>query len=253
MEWNADKYYQTCGRVTEQGVKLVEVLRDKKCSRVLDLGCGTGVLTNDIAAFANEVIGIDLSPTMIDKAKETYPDIQFQVMDACALTWDSYFDAVFSNAVLHFIQTQNILLDNVYKVLTMNGMFVCEFGASGNISGLLDAVAEACMQRGAAYSLRFFYPTKEEYGDLLIKHGFSIESILVYDIDTQLTEGEAGLRNWIRQIFSVEMEWFAPAEREMVLDEVEAALRPAQWDGTNWHLPNRRIQVVARKTMTRDD
>ena len=247
MEWNAQKYHETCGRVTEHGIKLVDILRKMRCNRVLDLGCGTGVLTNEIAGFAHEVTGIDSSSAMIEKAKTTYPNLEFIVMDACSLHWENYFDVVFSNAVFHFIKTQDILLNNIHKALIKNGTLVCEFGASGNIAGLLDAIAEACKKRGKAYSLRFYYPTHDEYSDILEKHGFSVESIITYDLDTQLKEGELGLRNWINQIFNVEMEWFDISEREEILKEIEADLRPVQWDGLNWHLPNRRIQVIAHK------
>ena len=247
MEWDAQKYYETCGRVTEHGTKLVEVLKKMRCDRVLDLGCGTGVLTNEISEFAKEIIGVDASAAMIEKAKATYPNLQFIVKDACLLEWEEYFDAVFSNAVFHFIKTQDVLLSSIYKSLKVGGSLVCEFGADGNIAALLEAVADAYTKRGKEYSLRFYYPTPEEYGALLEKQNFIIDSMITYDLDTQLIEGEIGLRNWINQIFSIEMGWFEAPVREEVLCEIEAALRPMQWDGFNWHLPNRRIRVVAYK------
>lgn len=247
MEWNAQSYFQTCGRVTEHGLKLVDSLKGIPCNTVLDLGCGTGKLTSKIAEFANKVIGIDASPAMVAKAKATYPSIEFAVMDACSLQWENYFDVVFSNAVFHFIQTQDILLDNIHKVLLKNGLLICEFGASGNISGLLDAISYACITRKKPYSLRFFYPSEEEYRCLLESYGFTVEYMISYGLDTKLIEGESGLRNWINQIFCVEMDWFDDFEREEVLKEIENTLRSEQWDGSNWHLANRRIQVAARK------
>ena len=247
MEWNAEKYHETCGRVTEHGVKLVDVLRKRECGKVLDLGCGTGVLTNDIAGFAEEVIGIDSSPAMIEKAKSSYPNVKFILMDACSLQWENYFDAVFSNAVFHFIQKQDILLESIHRALKPNGVLVADFGAAGNIQNLLDAVELACRKRGKGYSLRFFYPAEDEYKLLLEKQGFWVDSITAYNLDTQLKEGETGLRNWINQIFKTEMEWFETSEREEVLTEIEIALKPAQWDGSNWHLANRRLFFSAKK------
>ena len=247
MEWNAQKYQDFCGYVTEHGRELVDVLRKMPCGRVLDLGCGTGVLTNEIAGFADKVIGIDLSPAMIETAKKMYPELEFIVMDACSLGWEEYFDAVFSNAVFHFIKTQDVLLHNIYKALTQNGVLVCEFGAAGNIAGLLDVMADACTKRGKEYSLRFYYPTQDEYSHMLERQGFLVESIDTYDLDTRLKEGESGLRNWINQVFSVEMAWFDVSGQEDVLREIESALRPSRWDGFNWHLPNRRLRAVARK------
>ena len=247
MEWKTDKYQKTCGRVTEHGAQLVDVLRQLSCNKVLDIGCGTGVLTKEIAAFSHEIIGIDESKNMIEKAKTMYPELNLFVMDACSLQWENYFDAVFSNAVFHFINQQDILLDGIYKALLPNGLLVCEFGAIGNIARLLDAVESACKKRGKHYSLRFYYPSQEEYRILLENHNFSVESLITYDLDTKLIEGEEGLRNWINQIFSIEMDWFSTSEREEVLTEIESTLRNQQWDGNNWHLPNRRLQVVARK------
>ena len=247
MEWNVQKYHETCGRVTEHGLKLINALKNIPNDKVMDLGCGTGVLTNEIARFAGKVIGVDASAAMIKHAAATYPDLEFYVMDACSLKWTDYFDAIFSNAVFHFIKAQDALLDNVYKALKKNGSLVCEFGASGNISRLLGAVEAACAKRGMEYFLRFYYPTKEEYKNLLERHGFYVESIITYDLDTILKEGEFGIRNWVRQIFNVEMEWFDAGDRDSVLDEIEDALRINQWDGNNWHLPNKRIQVIARK------
>jgi len=247
MKWNAEKYQKTCGRVTEQGMKLVDVLRKFSCNKVLDIGCGTGVLTKEIAAFSHEIIGIDASQEMIEKAKAIYPELKLIVMDARFLQWENYFDAVFSNAVFHFIKEQDILLDNIYKTLLPNGLLVCEFGASGNIARLLNAVEYACARRGKPYSLRFYYPSEKEYKLLLENHGFFVESIITYNLDTKLTEGNAGLRNWIKQIFSIEMDWFGISERKDVLTEIESMLKNEQWDGYNWHLPNRRLQVIARK------
>ena len=88
MEWDAQKYSATCGRVTEHGTKLVDILKNMHPKKVLDVGCGTGVLTNDISKFANDVIGIDSSSAMIAKAKELYPGINFIRKDACFLQWD---------------------------------------------------------------------------------------------------------------------------------------------------------------------
>jgi SAM-dependent methyltransferase len=226
---------------------LVETLRGMRSGDVLDLGCGTGALTNEIAGFARQAIGIDSSPAMIKKAAETYPDLTFHLMDARSMTWESRFDAVFSNAVFHFIKDQDALLDRVFRALRSGGALVCEFGAAGNIAGLLDAVGAACVKRGKPYAMRFYYPTEDEYGGLLKRHGFSIEYIAAYDLDTTLKEGAAGLRNWVNQIFGVEMGWFGESERESALAEIEAALRPAQWDGGSWHLKNRRLKVIARK------
>lgn len=247
MKWDAQNYQNTCGNVTRHGEGLVEVLKSKEAKKILDVGCGTGVLTDAISKFAQKVVGIDSSAAMVEKAKKDFPNLDFQVLDVCSMNWENEFDAVFSNAVFHFIKTQDVLLERINKALAAGGLLVCEFGAAGNIAALLDAVEAVCKQNGKAYSPRFFYPSQEEYQALLEKHGFCIESIVTYDLDTKLGDGEAGLRNWVNQVFHVEMERFSPSEKGIALSGIESALKPTQWDGTAWHLLNKRLRVVARK------
>ena len=247
MDWNAENYQEVCGRVTEHGAQLADILQGLRPKRVLDVGCGTGVLTNCIAGFAEEVIGIDASAAMADKAKSLYPELDFRQMDACALPWTGSFDAVFSNAVFHFIPNQIDLLQSIHNALADDGFLLAEFGAKGNIAKLLDAVARVCAARGKPYVLRFYYPAQEEYQALLEAQGFAVESIVTFDRDTTLAGGTSGLRAWVKQVFAVEMAWFSAPEREAVLGELESALRAAQWDGENWHLPNKRLRVLARK------
>ena len=247
MDWNVERYTKTCGNVTERGIALVDFVRKNECKRVLDLGCGTGVLTNELSKCTDEVIGIDSSQAMIKKAQTSYPDLKFYLMDACSLEWENYFDTVFSNAVFHFITSQDILLKSIHKSLQLNGMLIAEFGAFCNIIDLLHAVAQVCEKSGKEYKLRFYYPKMEEYEQLLKKYGFTIETINTQKLDTALPDGEIGLKNWINQVFQVEMDWFSSSEREEVLMEIENILRTNYWDGINWHVTNYRLFVMARK------
>lgn len=248
MDWNVERYNKTCSGVTERGIELIEYIKKSECNKVLDLGCGTGVLTNEISKFTNDVIGIDSSPAMVEKAKTSYPYLKFYLMDACSLEWNNYFDTVFSNAVFHFIMSQNILLNSINKSLKLNGILITEFGAFGNIIDLINAIAQVCERRGKKFKLRFYYPKLEEYEQLLKKNGFSTKTINIQKLDTKLPNGESGIRNWINQVFQVELDWFTLSEREEVLIEIENSLRANYWDGINWHLTNYRLFVMARKT-----
>ena len=230
MEWNAENYRKTCNAVTERGTELVDIIKEMKCYRVLDLGCGTGVLTNEISKFANKVIGIDSSHNMIEQAKKLYPNVEFVLMDACSLKWKNHFDMIFSNAVFHFIQSQDILLNSIYMALEQNGILFCEFGAFGNIKDLLNTIEKVCEKRKKKYSLRFFYPEKDNYEKLLNEHGFHVESITVFDLDSLLNDGKFGLKNWINLVFQVEMNWFDIEERDEVITEIENSLRDTYWD-----------------------
>jgi trans-aconitate methyltransferase len=158
------------------------------------------------------------------------------------------FDAVFSNAVFHFIKDQDTLLNRISKVLKDNGYLICEFGAAGNIAEILNTIEKVMTLRNKPFVNRFFYPTEEEYNLLLRKHGFYPEEISVYDIETQLN-GPSGLRDWIEQVFRVEMELFSLDEREEVLEVITESLKDTHYIDSGWVVPNRRIRIVAQKKM----
>ena len=248
MKWDADRYVQACSAITNRGRELISILQIKNCRKILDVGCGTGALTGDIAEFADEVIGIDVSEEMIKKAKQTYPHLNLMVMDARRLEWEEYFDAVFSNAVFHFIKDQASLLDSTFKVLKNEGYLVCEFGAKGNIADILFEIERVLGNREKTFENRFYYPSSDEYAALLVKNGFILEEIAEYDIRTPLA-GQNGLRDWINVVFSLEMEWFDALEREIVLEELENSLRKTHYDNGSWFILNRRLRVIAQKKM----
>ena len=154
-QWDANLYQNHHAFVWKYGVNLIEILSPKPGERILDLGCGTGQLTNQIAAAEAEVIGIDNSPTMITQASQNYPNIQFQVADARNLTFSKTFHAVFSNAVLHWIKPPEAVVSCVWEALKPGGRFVAEFGVQGNIVTILDAINRMIKDRG--------YPIKEEW------------------------------------------------------------------------------------------
>ena len=246
MKWDADRYNASCGAITEHGRELVEIVRQKNCRRVLDIGSGTGVLAKALADITDEVVGIDSSKEMVEKAKSTYRDIEFIEMDAYDMRWKNHFDGVFSNAVFHFIQNHDLLLDNVYNALTKKGYLICEFGGNGNISEILIAMEQVCTKRGKNFVNRFYYPENDAYISLLQKHHFTPETVVTYDVNTPL-KGADGFRNWMRQAFSVEMGWLDAEAKNEVYVELEDMLRNTHMKNDEWYIPNRRIRVVAQK------
>ena len=181
-EWNATMYDNKHDFVAEYGKGLLEYIPQNEKQSILDLGCGTGTLTVQLNNLAKTVIGVDQSESMIKKAQEQYPNIEFRVCDALALPFESQFDVVFSNAVFHWIKDHENLLDNIHKVLKPKGLLVCEFGASGNIATIENAFIKVCQDLGYEYKPKFNFPTTKHFADLLKKKGFIIDKIYDYGV-----------------------------------------------------------------------
>ena len=126
--WNSSLYQEKHAFVWHYGENLLQILNPQPTERILDLGCGTGQLTEKIAEADAEVIGIDSAPEMIEKAQQNYPNIKFQVVDARNFELSQPVDAVFSNATLHWIPEADAVISSISKSLKMGGRFIAEFG-----------------------------------------------------------------------------------------------------------------------------
>ena len=244
-EWNAVLYDNKHDFVSEYGKGLLEFVPKNKNQSILDLGCGTGTLTSQLAAFADTIIGVDSSENMIEKAQKQYADIKFMVCDALALPFEKQFDIVFSNAVFHWIADHDALLKQVHKVLKSNGLLVCEFGAVGNIATIENAFMNACRDLGYEYTPRFNFPTSEHFADLLKKNGFIIDKIYDYDRPTPLKDSEEGLSNWMKQFFASDLELMSEKAQNEVIKKVEDLTRKPLWNGSEWVADYRRLRAIA--------
>jgi len=122
-KWNSalyDERHSFVWKLAEWGLGL---LKAKPVERILDLGCGTGHLTAKIAEAGAQVVGVDRSPEMIRQALEKYPALRFEVMDARELSLGGEFDAVFSNATLHWIKEPERAIAGISKLLRTGGPF----------------------------------------------------------------------------------------------------------------------------------
>ena len=164
MEWNSTLYDKSHGFVAEYGKDLLEFVPKNDKQAILDLGCGTGTLTIQLADYCNKIVGVDSSQSMIDKAKKQFSNIEFKICDALALPFEHEFDVVFSNAVFHWISDHNTLLKNIHKVLKPHGLLVCEFGANGNVATIETAFVKVCNTLGYEYQPKFNFPTVAEFG-----------------------------------------------------------------------------------------
>ena len=140
--WDAKQYQQRHSYVFEYGQAVLDLLAAQPGERILDLGCGSGQLTAAIAGAGASVLGLDSSPEMLAEARVQYPDIEFRLGDAAEFTLESPMDAVFSNAVLHWVKNADGAAGSISRALKPGGRFVAEFGGHGNVQSILGALRE---------------------------------------------------------------------------------------------------------------
>lgn len=249
--WDTELYESRHSFVWQYGEGLIDLLAPKPGERILDLGCGTGHLTAKIANAGAQVIGLDASPDMIGQARQNYPQLQFTLQDAASFAFDNEFDAVFSNAALHWMLDAAAVTNNVARALKPHRRFVAEFGGHGNVQQILNAIETVIQHHtGSIQPRRTYFPSIPEYANLLTAAGFEVQLAHLYDRPTPL-EGENGMENWIRQFKWYYFEPLPPTQRAVVLADVIAALRPTLYRDGAWIADYRRLRIVAVKQQAR--
>ena len=247
MDWNSRLYNQKHGFVAEYGKELLSYIPDNPGQAILDIGCGTGTLTAQLAKLGARVVGVDSSEEMIARAQNILPEAEFYICDALNMPFTAEFDVVFSNAVFHWIKDHDALLKAIYKAMRDNGKLICEFGGSRNIAKIEHAFARAYAETGRGYNHKFNFTEVKAFSDLLEKNGFKIELIYDFDRPTPLSDGKMGLRNWLRQFFASELKAVPPEEWEYITRRVEDLTRRELWNGHEWRADYRRLRAIACK------
>ncbi|MCI0465036.1 MAG: methyltransferase domain-containing protein [Gemmataceae bacterium] len=243
--WNATLYDDKHAFVWKHGASLLELLAAQPGERILDLGCGTGHLTSQLAAAGAEVLGIDNAPTMIDQARRLYPQLHFELADARDFTVAEPFDAVFSNAVLHWIKEPAQVVACVHRTLKPGGRFVAEFGGQGNVRALVAGLASACQAVSCPTPGDLWYfPSIGAYATLLEQQGLEVTAATLFERPTPL-EGEQGMRHWVEMFASDLLRQVPSAQRAHFLRHVEDTLRPVLYRAGQWFADYRRLRVVA--------
>ena len=197
--------------------------------RVLDLGCGDGVLTERIAAAGTEVVAVDAAPDMVAAARARGLDAR--VMPGHELSFDGEFDAVFSNAALHWMHPPAAVLAGVFRALKPGGRFVAEMGGHNNTAAILVALAAVLARRGLdAHPLSpWYFPSAAAYREKLEGAGFKVGEIGIFPRPTVLASGiEAWLDNFAEDFLGV----LSPADRSAARGEIADLLRPVLVDET---------------------
>lgn len=252
-EWNAAAYDERHSFVSHYGTDLVELLSPRENEKILDLGCGTGDLAKTIKNLGADVIGIDQSINMIEQARIKYPDLVFEVKDATQLDYEEQFDAVFSNAALHWIKPAEKALQCIHKSLKSGGRFVAEFGGKGNVESITNEIINQlknCGYEHSPESFPWFYPSIGEYATLMEQTGFRVLLAHHFDRPTEL-KGEEGLRNWIHMFGNELLQGIEFEERDLLISKVELSLQPRMFRNGSWIADYKRLRVIGVKENNR--
>jgi trans-aconitate methyltransferase len=240
--WDANLYENKHSFVWQYGESLIKLLSPKTGEFILDLGCGTGQLAQQIALSGAEVVGIDYAPSMIEQAQKNYPDLKFSVADARKFEFPELFDAVFSNAALHWVKEPEQVIKCIWQALKPGGRFVAEFGGKGNVQAIVEALDTIKITKNPWY-----FPSIAEYTSLLEQQSFCVTYATLFERPTPL-EGEAGMANWI-QMFGSHLLSEIPAEQQVeVVRDIEHRLRPKLYRDGVWFGDYKRIRVMAIKS-----
>ena len=248
--WNANLYDDKHSFVFKYGEDVVQLLAPQQGERILDVGCGTGHLTNLIARAGARVTGIDLSGPMIERAQAAYPDLDFRVMSVTDMHFDTPFDAVFSNATLHWVLDKEAAIENIARALRPGGRLVLEMGGKGNVEEIVVATRKALTRHGyygnAAIQL-WYFPSLSEYGTLLEKKGFRVKFAAHFDRPTELKDTENGIKDYIRMFGNAFFNNIPGSEIDAVLDEIQGSLRSTNYHNGTWYAYYKRLRVSAIK------
>lgn len=231
--WNPSNYAQHGRFVADLAGDVFMLLQPVPGERILDLGCGDGALTQKLVAAGANVVGVDASAEMVRAAQALGLDAR--VMSAEALEFSTEFDAVFSNAALHWMRDQDAVLAGVRRALKAGGRFVAEMGGHGNIAAIDVALAAVCSRWGLdAYAASHnYYPTPASYRARLERHCFIVDEALLIPRPTALPA--SGMRGWIETFRKGLLDQLTPEGREAVLTEAVDLLKPALCDEKgNW-------------------
>jgi SAM-dependent methyltransferase len=226
QEWNALGYAQNARFVTDLGAPVLELLAPQSGERVLDVGCGDGVLTQKIADYGCHVIGLDSSPSLAKAARQRGLEVIEQ--DATEMDFDRCFDAVFSNAVLHWIKEADTVIQRVARALRPGGRFVAEMGGYGCVTTIQTALVAELDRRGydGAAAVPWYFPTPEDYRSRLAKAGFHVPYIALIPRPTPLPD----ITGWLATFSGCFTALLPIAEREDYLACVRERIRSSLCD-----------------------
>ena len=242
--WDVERYEAGYSFVWNYGAGVIDLLAPQPGERILDLGCGAGQLTHEIAGRGAHVIGLDSSAGMIAQARINYPDIEFMLADATRFALDEPVDAVFSNAALHWVRDAGAAVECVHRALRPGGRFVAEFGGKDNIREIMAAVKAVL----GTDQNPWYFPSVGEYATVLESKGFRVTQAFHFDRLTELTASD-GMAGWFEMFGGPLFQGLDAPSRRDAVNRIMEKLGPVLCRDGTWYADYRRLRVVA----VRDD
>ena len=231
--------------MADLGMPVVELLNPKPDERILDLGCGDGALTGKLLDLGCLVVGVDASTEQIEAARKRGLDAH--VVDGQALSYNNEFDAVFSNAALHWMKHSDAVLAGVWQALKPGGRFVAECGAAGNVAKIVAAVYQVLRARSIDPEPinPWYFPTPEIYTKQLQAQGFTVTSMGLIPRPTLLP---GDIIDWLEIFTGTFLNAVPDADRSAVMNEIRNVLQPDLCDAEGkWTADYVRLRFAATK------
>ncbi|MCY7324454.1 MAG: methyltransferase domain-containing protein [Phormidesmis sp. CAN_BIN36] len=241
--WNPESYAKNARFVSDLGEPLLNLLQLVPGERILDLGCGDGALTEKLVAAGGLVLGVDASAEQVQATRQR--GLEAEVCTAEDLPFVEEFDAVFSNAVLHWVKDQPIAIAKVYRSLKPNSRFVAELGGFGNVATIRNALHAALRDRGINPQEfdPWFFPTVDEYQTLLEDQGFEVDSIVLFARPTLLPSDISG---WLETFAQPFLRAVPLDDRDDCIEEVRDRVYPILFqEGEGWVADYTRLRFRA--------
>ena len=250
QQWNSELYQTSHSFVWQYGRDLLALLDAKPGERVLDVGCGTGQLTAEVAQSGTDVVGIDSSPEMIQSARANFRHLRFELFDVASLPYEAEFDAVISNAALHWVRDQRGAISSIARALKPGGRLVFEMGGYGNLRRVLESSYRALTSLGVPDPeklVTWYFPSIGEYASLLESRAFLVNFAVLFERPTILEGGEDGFAKWIDMFGKFATSAVSPEQHETLVRRWEEFARPAMFRHGVWTIDYKRLRMLVTK------
>ncbi|GAA3199369.1 class I SAM-dependent methyltransferase [Actinocorallia longicatena] len=247
MNWGVATYDSAFGYVSAHGAPLIDLLDPQPGERIIDLGCGAGMLTAELAARGAEPLGLDGNPHLIAQASSQFPELSFAVGDAADFTVADRYDAVISMSALHWMaRDPDAVLARVHASLRPGGRFVAEMGGAGNCAELIAAMQTAWRDYDLPEpELPWYFPTPADYATRLEEAGFTVRLLEYFDRPTRMTDAPDGAADWVRLFAAAPLAGVPSELIEPVLSRVNTLAAPALRRESGWVADYVRLRFAA--------